>query len=208
MSQLYTIGHSTYPNSYFLKLLKRHNINCIIDVRSVPFSKYNPQYNMNELKAFLNKSKIYYIFMGEEFGARRTEKALFSPEGYVDFQRVIDSSSFKKGIERVRAGLNRGYNIAFMCTEKDPIDCHRNILVARAFKDLNYKIFNILSNGEIETQEQLEERLLNFYFPDRNQLSLLEMLDSENKEVDLLEKAYQARNKEIGYRDEIEMGVR
>ncbi len=70
MNKLYTIGHSIHSNNYFLELLTKYNINCLVDVRSNPYSKYAPQYNMNEIKRFLISNQIYYIFMGEEFGGQ------------------------------------------------------------------------------------------------------------------------------------------
>ena len=67
--------------------------------------------------------------MGEEFGARRSDTALYDSSGVLDFIKVIKSSLFQSGFKRVKTGLDKGFNIAFMCTEKDPIDCHRSILV-------------------------------------------------------------------------------
>lgn len=201
MQEIFTIGHSTHPIEYFLQLLKKNRINCVVDVRSTPFSKFSPQYNMHELKKHLEDNGIYYIFMGEEFGARRSDKSLYSKDGYVDFDKVIISTHFNTGIERVKSGLKKGFSIAFMCTEKDPSECHRNIMVARAFSNLKYSILNILENGELETQEMLEQRLLDKYFPQRNQRNLLELLEGEYSERELIEKAYYERNREIGYKD-------
>jgi Uncharacterized conserved protein len=200
MNELYTIGHSIHPINYFLELLKKYSINCLVDVRSNPYSKFASQYNMNELKRFLINNQIYYIFMGEEFGARRKDKSLFT-NGYLDFEKVIKSILFQKGIERIKNGLEKNLKIVFMCTEKDPIDCHRCILVARAFKDLNYEIQNIREDGNYETQIQIEKRLLNLYFPIKNQLSLIQL--EPNKDTpDLILEAYRLRNQEIAYREE------
>lgn len=201
MREIFTIGHSIYPINKFIELLNNFKINCIIDVRSVPFSKYAFQYNINELKICLNNSGIHYIYMGKEFGARKSDKSLFTSGGYVDFNKVKKQDDFLKGMERVKTGLKKGYILALMCTEKDPINCHRNILVAKAFYDEGFEIKNIHENSDIETQYQLEQRLLNFYFPNRKQKTLSEFFNGEKTEQELINECYRLRNKEIAYRE-------
>lgn len=199
MNEIYTIGHSSYTHEQYLKLLIRYSINCIVDVRSIPYSKYVPQFNREEIKEFLKLNSIYYIFMGKELGARREDKGLYT-NGYLDFEKTSKSMSFIKGIERVKDGVEKGYKIALMCKEKDPIDCHRNILVARQFFKQGFKVTNILENGSIETQEHLEERLLDLYFPERNQVTISDVQNKGNIDKNsLIKQAYILRNREIGY---------
>lgn len=200
MPRLYTIGHSLHSIDQFSKLLNNHNINCVIDVRSTPYSKYSPQFNTNELKKYLSINNKYYIFMGEEFGARRSESSLYDIDGMLDFEKVIKSALFQAGVQRVKNGLNKGYNIAFMCTEKDPLDCHRSILVGRAFHDEEFEVFNIHEDGSVENQKDLEERLLDLYFPDRNQTSIFDILEGGKSKEELVVEAYRLRNKDIGYK--------
>ena len=199
MKKAYTIGHSNYSTKYFLSLLNKHGITCVVDVRSVPFSKYTPQYNKDDLKKFLYDNKIYYIFMGEELGARRSDKLLYSKDGNLDFDKVSKTSLFQSGIDRVKSGIEKGYNIAIMCTEKDPIECHRNILVARELYKQNIEIYNILENGKVETQKQIEERLLDLYFPNRMQQTLFDSFDINVNNKELIEQAYNCRNKDIAF---------
>ena len=199
MTKLFTIGHSNLTIDEFIELLKKYYINCVIDVRSTPYSKYAPQFNLNEIKNELNKNEIYYIFMGDELGARRKDISLYTKEGYVDFEKTSKSSLFLKGVERVIEGIKKGYNIALMCTEKDPLDCHRNILVARAFYELGYNIDNIIGDSTVESQEKIEQRLLDLYFPDRYQVTIFELLSCNKEEKDLVNEAYILRNKDIGY---------
>ncbi len=198
MNQIYTIGHSTHNIDYFLKLLNSHSISCLVDVRSIPYSKYTPQFNMSEIKIFSNINKIYYIFMGNEFGARRKDKELYSDEGYLDFEKVSRSSLFISGMDRVKTGLEKGFNIALMCKERDPIDCHRNILVTREFHKQNYKVNNILEDGKIQNQEHIEKRLLDMYFPNGYQQTLFD--DPGRNDLELINESYKLRNKDIGYR--------
>ena len=198
MNQIYTVGHSSHNIDYFLKLLNSHSISCLVDVRSTPYSKYTPQFNMREIKRILNFNKIYYIFMGNEFGARRKDKELYSEEGYLDFEKVSRSSLFISGMDRVKTGLEKGFNIALMCKERDPIDCHRNILVAREFHKQNYKVYNILEDSKIQNQEHIEKRLLDMYFPNRYQYTLFD--NQRKNDPELINEAYKLRNKDIGYR--------
>ena len=121
---IYTIGHSTQSVEDFINLLKLHNINCVVDVRSTPYSQYASQFNERDIKYALKQVGIQYIYMGKEFGARRDNKNLYDSSGKLDFEKTITDEAFISGINRIREGLEKGYTIAFMCTEKEPQDCH------------------------------------------------------------------------------------
>ncbi len=199
---LFTIGHSVYKFDFFLSLLQMHKINYLIDVRSSPFSRFAQDFNKGVLANSLKNTNIKYVLMGDYFGARPQDKTLYSEEGYLDFEKVQDTENFKKGLNNIIKGLKQNNNICLMCTEKDPIDCHRAIMVARAFSLKGIDVSHILQNGEIQTQKELDERLLDLYFPDRNQLSLFAE-DNLSREQMLVE-AYRKRNKKIGYEMERE----
>ena len=94
METLYTIGHSTYDQKYFIDLLKKYKINCVVDVRSTPYSKYAEQYNTDNINYALNKEGIKYLYMGKEFGARRNDRSLYDPDGKLNFDRTIESVDF------------------------------------------------------------------------------------------------------------------
>ena len=187
--RIYTIGHSTQPVESFIELLKIHNITCVVDVRSVPFSGYASQFNQKELKFSLKKSGIQYIHMGKEFGARREDCALYDEDGSLNFEKTVCSPLFHKGMIRIADGIEKGYRIAFMCTEKEPKDCHRCTLVGKAFADEGYDVEHILSDAKIKSQEEIEEELIELYFPNRMQLSFLDM----GVEHDYREEAYRKR---------------
>lgn len=199
MGDLFTIGHSQHTLEYFMSLLKKHGVNHVLDVRSTPYSKYAEQFNRESIHSFLENNGIKYSYMGKYFGARPTELALYSPEGYLDFEKVTQSDRFHIGMENVILGLERGNKIALMCTEKDPFDCHRAIMVARAFDMNGIEVNHILSDGNIQTQRELDDRLLDAYFSDRRQLS---MFNYQNiiSDDEYIVQAYRNRNKEIGYR--------
>lgn len=199
MKEIYTIGHSNHSIEHFMNLLKLHKINCVVDVRSVPFSNYTTQFNADHLKEVLKDNGLYYIFMGKELGARWEDKNLYTEEGYLDFEKVRKTDVFNNAIKRIEIGVAKGYNIALMCSEKDPIDCHRAILIAPKFYYNGYDIKNILENGDIQTQEYIEKRLIDMYFPNRDQLTIFELLNEPKDERQLIAEAYKLRNKDIGY---------
>lgn len=198
MGLLYTIGHSRYEFEYFANLLKKFKINYLLDVRSTPYSKYAETFNREQLENSLASEGITYFFMGKFFGARPDNTDLYSKEGYLDFEKTSRSDLFITGMENVKLGLKKGNNIVLMCTEKDPIDCHRAIMVARAFSLEGIDVQHILPDGKLQTQQELDRRLLDRYFPDRTQLSLFDYNDPVNDE-EIIKSAYRKRNKEIGY---------
>lgn len=198
MGLLYTIGHSQHDFEYFSDLLKKYDINYLLDVRSVPYSRYAETYNKEQLSGLLSAKGINYSFMGKYFGARPDNLELYNEEGYLDFEKVSHSDLFIKGMQNVSLGLNRGNNIVLMCTEKDPIDCHRAIMVARSFYRNGIDVMHILPDGNLQTQQELDERLLDKYFPDRAQLSIFNFNNIVDDEENI-KLAYRKRNKEIGY---------
>ena len=116
----------------------------------------------------------------------------------VDFEKVAKNEKFIKGINRIEKGLEKGYRIALMCTEKEPIECHRTILVSRNLYLKGMVILHILSDGTAVYHEKIEEELVEKYFPNRNQLSIFDM----NESIDYLKEAYKKANSDIGYRKE------
>lgn len=200
---LFTIGHSIHQLDEFVLLLSQYKIDYVLDVRSTPYSKYAENYNREILNKYLLLNKIHYSYMGAYFGARQENKTLYSQEGYLDFEKVRSTSLFLKGVDNVKKGLSQGYNIVLMCTEKDPLDCHRAIMVARGFELEGFDVKHILFDGSLINQKELDNILLDKYFPDRNQLTIFDY-DKPQDEEELLKQAYIMRNKEIGYHLETE----
>jgi uncharacterized protein (DUF488 family) len=93
---IYTIGHSTHAIDYFLELLTDYKITCVVDVRSLSASRFNPQYNKNALSTFLRAHGITYLHFGEEFGARQSDPQLLDDKGKVDFEKMRKSPNLKK----------------------------------------------------------------------------------------------------------------
>lgn len=155
---IYTIGHSTHQMEYFVELLEMHGITAICDVRSKPYSRMNPQYNREQLKRGLKTRGITYVFLGLEFGARSEDASCYA-DGKVRYELLSKTEAFKNGIKRLNKGVEE-YRIALMCAEKDPIECHRTILVARQLEIAGFEVNHILFNGQLETQRQVMSRLM------------------------------------------------
>ncbi len=190
---VYTIGHSTHSIDEFLGLLKQHGIDVIADVRSAPYSRFNPQFNKDALSKSLRDIGIKYVFLGEELGARSSDSSCYK-DGQVQFGALANTELFKSGIERIRLGVERDYKMALMCAEKDPLDCHRTVLVARNLEREGFNITHILSDGSLETHNAATERLVKQFKLHQNDLFL--------SEQELTEKAYKKQEEKIAYAED------
>jgi uncharacterized protein (DUF488 family) len=196
-NKIYTIGHSMVSNAFFLSLLRKYEISCVVDVRSVPFSRHAPHYNKEELSLFLARNSVRYVFMGDEFGARRNDPYLY-PDGYLNFEYTRKSALFLQGVERIKKGLHSGFTIALMCTEKQAIDCHRSILVAKGLSDAGFEVTHIGHDNKAMSQRDLEKELLKVYFPETNMFA--EQMGEPMSEIEMIEETYRRKNLEIGFR--------
>lgn len=195
--KIYTVGHSTVSSAFFLSVIQKFGISCIVDVRSVPYSRHAPQYNKEDLSRFLKRNSIQYVFMGDEFGARRDDQSLYSSSGYLDFERTRKSELFMRGIERINKGLQAGFTIALMCTEKWAIECHRSILVGKGLADGGFEVVHIDHDCKTMTQHELEKVLLKTYFPEVNMFA--DQLGEPLDEKAMIAEAYRRKNEEIGF---------
>lgn len=193
---IYTIGYAGFSKDAFIEELKKYGISVLVDVRSSPFSSYHQEYNRDLLEPVLKSNKIYYRNYAKEFGARQDDAKLYSPAGYLDFEKVAKSDHFQSGLLRLCNSMKQGYIPALMCAEKNPLDCHRAILVSRAFHEQGCNVIHILPENKSCSQDDLNEALLEKYFPNRDQISMF----GNSEEDDLIKEAYKKRNSEIGYR--------
>jgi uncharacterized protein (DUF488 family) len=155
---VYSIGHSNHPAETFARLLERHAIDVLADVRSIPASRRHPQFGRKALEEDLRRRGIAYLFLGHELGAKAPDTSCYR-DGRVSFDLIAARPAFQAGLDRVvdEAGAHR---VVLMCAEKEPLDCHRTILVARRLKERGVQIRHILADGRIEEHEETEQRLL------------------------------------------------
>ena len=200
--EIFTIGHSNYKIEKLIDMLRYYNIDCVVDIRGTPYSKYNVQYNKETIKDTLIKEGFVYIYMAKEFAAKRENKESYNKEGYSDFEKVIYEEDFKKGIKRLKIGCKKGYRIALLGAMQDPIRCHRSILVGRALVENGFKVNHILDDYSIASQNDIEKSILEKYFEDRNQMTIDYLLGTNKSEEEMIKEGYRLANKEIGYRIE------
>lgn len=196
--KIYTIGHSNHTQEEFLSLLVTHGINIVADVRSVPASNHNPQFNQEAISAFLLGHNIAYQYFGKELGARRMDS--INADGQVDFELAIHTSLFQQGIDRI-IHLITDNNIALMCSEADPLECHRFALVARYFYEHGIEVFHILKDASLVNHHTLERQMIAHYLHARKpMLSEVDELFGTYTIGQQLEDAYRLKNKEIGFK--------
>jgi uncharacterized protein (DUF488 family) len=153
-----TIGHSTHAIEAFVDLLRKHGVTAVADVRSAPFSRFNPQFNKDALDQRLRSHGIKYAFLGRELGARSDDRSCYE-NGRVVYARLARTDLFHQGIERVIRGSEE-HRIALLCAEKEPLECHRTLLVARALDERGIEVAHILADGRVESHRNAMERLL------------------------------------------------
>ena len=199
---IYTIGHSNYSMEKFIEMLKMFNINCIVDTRAIPYSKYNKQFDKENIKKTLLSEGFYYIYMGMELAAKRVNKLSYNNEGFADFDKVIKEKEFQNGVNRLRNGCKKGYKIAILGAMQDPIRCQRGILIGKYLSSNGFNVNHILDNLEIASQKDIEKFLLEKYFKDINQLTIDSLLGTAMSEEEMIKECYKLANKDIGYRIE------
>lgn len=195
--EIFSVGHSNHTIDYFYELLESYQINCLVDVRSMPASKYSPQYNQNSLRDFLKSRGVLYMHFKDEFGARCEDEEFLDENGQVNFELFRKSFNFQQGIERVDMGLSRGYKIALMCSEGNPLECHRFSMVAVYLNEIGIEVKHIMKDRQLKSHQELEILLLKKYARKLPKPSLFK--PSVNQELKLKE-AYRLHNKEIGWK--------
>jgi uncharacterized protein (DUF488 family) len=155
---VFTIGHSNRTSDEFLALLLENELTAVADVRSQPYSRVNPQFNRESLAEFLAKHQIAYVFLGEELGARSRDPSCYV-DGKVQYDALARTRLFEQGLDRVEKGTLR-YRLALMCAEKEPLACHRFILVARHLARRGFQLKHIIDPGVVEDHEASVARLL------------------------------------------------
>jgi uncharacterized protein (DUF488 family) len=190
-NKIYSIGYASFSMSDFLKALSSHRIDVVADVRSQPYSRFKPEFNRENLISILKDNNIGYAFLGDQCGAR-----IGIPECYIagkiDFNRVRQSGEFQRGLRRLQKAMEN-YRIAIMCAERDPINCHRTILICRSLRSEHVVIKHIVENGLVENHLDTEKRLIRIHKLDQ---SLLYPSDAER-----LEEAYNRQGEVIAYTD-------
>ena len=194
---VFTIGHSTHSADAFLGLLRLHGVEAVVDVRSSPFSRFNPQFNRQALEKFLDASGIRYVFLGRELGARSEDRSCYD-QGRVQYARLARTALFHSGLDHVLQTAAQ-FRVALMCAEKEPLECHRTLLVARALADRGQPVLHIHADGRLESHEAAMERLFDLTGVPREDLF--------RSRKELLAEALSRQEREIAYVDETQTAM-
>ncbi|MEI7672490.1 MAG: DUF488 domain-containing protein [Deltaproteobacteria bacterium] len=189
MFELFTIGHSIHSVERFIDLLKMHGITALCDVRSSPYSRYTPQFNRESLKDELVRHHIIYLYLGAELGPRSSDPTCYE-NGKVQYNRLAGKDLFQQGLGRLRKGITT-HRIALMCAEKDPLTCHRMLLICRNLRGDDIVIRHILEDGSLEENRDTEMRIM-------KQLKI-DPADLFSTEADQIQRAYDLQGEKVAY---------
>src|SRR5262245_56280455 len=153
-----TIGHSNLAADRFVELVRGAGVTSLGDVRSVPFSRWCPWFSRQPLSDRLAREQIAYLSLGDTLGGRPRDPRLYR-DGVVDYEAMAETPEFRSGITKVTDEMAR-HRVCLMCAERDPLDCHRFLLVAPALVNQGLMLGHILGDGTIEPHAATEQRLM------------------------------------------------
>lgn len=165
---VYTIGHSNGTAERLMGLLIQHGVGTVADVRSQPYSRFNPQFNREDLARVLKASGLEYLFLGHELGARSSNSACYR-DGRAQYSLIAKTPLFEQGIERLQAAME-DRRVAILCAEKEPLTCHRSILIGRYLHERDFDVRHILEDGSLEDHDASLLRLLALHGMQENHL--------------------------------------
>lgn len=156
---VFTVGHSNHPREHFAKdLLHLHGIAVLADVRSAPYSRFAPDFNREDLRAFLMVRDVRYVYLGDRLGGRPSDRACYE-NGRVRYDRVAGTESFRRGIDELLAEA-ASHRVAVMCSESEPLHCHRTLLVAQALDESGVAVEHIRADGSLASHAAVIDDLL------------------------------------------------
>lgn len=159
--KIYTIGHSNLPTEELIERLRGYNVGVVVDVRSKPFSRYNPHFNRYVIAEDLRKVGIPYVWMGHSLGGVPDDPKLLT-RGIPDYDKIRASEAYQEGLRQLWKGqeLNAHLGeIALMCSEADPSGCHRRRLVGADLVEQGMELAHILRDGSLVSEHEVREGL-------------------------------------------------
>lgn len=187
-----TIGHSNHGLEFFVGLLDAHRVTALADVRTAPYSRYNPQFNREQLAETLKSSGIKYVFLGRELGGRSDNKSCYE-RGHIRYDRLARTSRFRSGLERIMRGAKE-YRVALMCAEKEPLECHRTLLVGHELDKLGIDVAHILPDKPLEAHANAMKRLLAKFGLDD-----YDLIHRDEPRDERIKKAIERQAEEVGH---------
>jgi uncharacterized protein (DUF488 family) len=163
---LFSIGHSNIPAERFVGMLRNVGVNAIADVRSTPASRRFPWFSSKNLAPRLQADGMDYMWFGDSLGGRPRDSSLYR-DGIADYEKMAQQPDFCAGLDRLlKLATASQHRVCLMCAEREPLDCHRCLLVSRALAERGYAVGHILHDGALEPHAVTEQRLLADSEPD------------------------------------------
>ncbi|MCP4965996.1 MAG: DUF488 domain-containing protein [bacterium] len=148
-----TIGHSNHDGRFFIDLLTKAGVELVVDIRSQPYSRYTPHFNRAALEKLLAEAGIDYRHE-PGLGGRPDDPAMYDETGHVLYGLVADSPAFSEAVERLEGSAQK-QQVAIMCGEENPTDCHRRLLVGRVLQRHGRHTKHIRKDGNIQHEHEL-----------------------------------------------------
>jgi uncharacterized protein (DUF488 family) len=187
-----TVGHSNGDSSDFAAMLQRVGVEVVADVRSQPTSAYAPQFNEQALSDALHSYGIRLVPMGSELGGRPKGPGMYDNEGHVRYDRVAASGRFQDGLQRLVAGC-KTYRVAMMCSEEDPTNCHRRLLIGRVLRTNGINVLHLRADGAMQTEEEVAALEL-IKYPERYQRTMFDPREEQWRSIQSVSEGTRPQN--------------
>ena len=188
---IFTVGHSSHSMEAFVSLLQKHRVHEVVDIRSSPYSRYTAHFNFDVIGEALDQIGIRYVFLGGALGGRPMDPSCYDADGRVRYDRIANTDLFDNSIRDLTRGAD-ARRIALMCTEKDPLECHRTLLVAPSLVAYKISVEHILADGSLENHDAAMDRLM-------DSLRLPPNGDMFRPRTEVIEEALSRQAKRVGH---------
>ena len=189
---IHTVGHSNLSAESLVEMLKRRGITQVIDVRSTPYSRYVPHFNRDNIRATLERNSTSYTHMGDALGGRPQDDRLYDRDGRANYELMAQEKTFQDAIGQVEQMAEDGHTL-LMCTEADPLRCHRTLLVSQELTSRGANIIHLMRDDQQENHEETMEKLLAVWKLPRNG-------NAEMTRRQIIEEAVRNQAAEVAYR--------
>jgi uncharacterized protein (DUF488 family) len=157
MAFIFTLGHARHDPEKFLRLARKYSLEALVDVRSIPRSRFVAHFSRRALEDLCENNELQYFFLGEGLGGHPRNLLLYDEEGYADYARISKRVEFKDSM-RVLLGLVGTLRVALLCSEEDPTTCHRRRLVGKVLREHGHHLGHIRGTGNLESEAAVSLR--------------------------------------------------
>lgn len=158
VNRVFTIGHGGRNFDEVVAQLRAIGVRFVVDVRSQPYSRYQPEFSRTALEQALATAGLRYIFMGNQLGGRPGDPSCYTENGNVDYAECRQRDFFQEGIKRLLTACARGYSLALLCSEGDPANCHRSALIGNELYDCGLQVLHLMPDGSQKVHSEIMQR--------------------------------------------------